>query len=172
MVSAPEGLRELPRLAAEQVRARVAGVPDPELPVVTLAELGVIRSVGLAPDGRLEVVVTPTYLGCPAMPAIEAGIRAVLVACGHPDGRVRQVLAPPWSTERITPEGRRKLAEHGIAPPGAVDAPVAVRLGLGARCPHCGSEATRPQSAFGATRCQAVVFCTACRETFAHLKAM
>ncbi|GGV23457.1 phenylacetate-CoA oxygenase subunit PaaJ [Kitasatospora herbaricolor] len=171
-MSAAESRPQPPRLAADLVRARVAAVPDPELPVVTLAELGVIRSVGLAPDGLLEVVVTPTYLGCPAMPVIEAGIRAVLAACGHADGRVRQVLAPPWSTDRISSEGRRKLAEHGIAPPGAVDAPVAVRLGLGARCPHCGSMTTRPQSAFGATRCQAIVFCTACRETFAHLKAM
>ncbi|MCX5214392.1 phenylacetate-CoA oxygenase subunit PaaJ [Kitasatospora sp. NBC_00240] len=160
------------RLPAEQVRVRVGDVPDPELPVVTLADLGVIRSVGFAADGRMEVVVTPTFLGCPAMPVIEAGIREALTACGHPDGRVRQVLAPAWTTDRITPEGRRKLAEHGIAPPGAVDGPVEVRLGLGARCPHCGSTATRPQSTFGATRCQAIVLCTACRETFAHLKAM
>jgi ring-1,2-phenylacetyl-CoA epoxidase subunit PaaD len=106
------------------------------------------------------------------MPVIEAGILAVLAECGHPDGRVRQVLGPPWSTDRITAEGHRKLAEHGIAPPGRPDAPVPVRLGLGARCPNCGSTATRPQSPFGATRCQSVVVCTACRETFAQLKAM
>jgi ring-1,2-phenylacetyl-CoA epoxidase subunit PaaD len=166
--AAPAG----PRLSTDQVRARVDTVPDPELPMVTLADLGVIRSVREAEDGVLEVVITPTFLGCPAMPVIEAGIRAVLLDCGHSDGRVRQVLAPAWTTDWITAEGRRKLSEHGIAPPGAASAPLPVRLGFGRPCPHCGSVATRPQSPFGATRCQAVLVCTACLESFAHLKAM
>lgn len=161
-----------PRLAADQVRARVNTVPDPELPMVTLADLGVIRAVAVAADGILEVVITPTFLGCPAMPTIEAEIRAVLANCGHPDGRIRQVLAPAWTTDWISAEGRRKLSEHGIAPPHAAQAPLSVRLGFGLPCPNCGSAATRPQSPFGATRCQAVLVCTACQETFAHLKAM
>ncbi|MEU8520056.1 1,2-phenylacetyl-CoA epoxidase subunit PaaD [Streptomyces sp. NPDC048577] len=160
------------RLSAERVRERVNQVPDPELPMISLGDLGVVRSVEEASDGALEVVVTPTYLGCPAMPAIEAGIREALDSTGHPDGRVRKVLAPAWSTDRISAEGRRKLAAHGIAPPGPAGDPLPVRIGLGAPCPHCGSTATRPQSPFGATRCQAVLVCTACRETFAHLKAM
>ncbi|MFE9258358.1 1,2-phenylacetyl-CoA epoxidase subunit PaaD [Streptomyces sp. NPDC006879] len=160
------------RLPAERVRERVNQVPDPELPMISLADLGVVRRVEEAPDGALEVVITPTYLGCPAMPAIEAGIREALVSSGHPDGRVRQVLAPAWSTDWISAEGRRKLAAHGIAPPGPAGDPLPVRIGLGVACPHCGSTATRPQSPFGATRCQAVLVCTACRETFAHLKAM
>ncbi|MBL1098522.1 1,2-phenylacetyl-CoA epoxidase subunit PaaD [Streptomyces coffeae] len=159
-------------MAAGEVRARVAAVPDPELPMVTLADLGVLRAVEPAPDGVLEVVITPTFLGCPAMPSIEAAIRDVLAACGHPEGRVRQELAPAWTSDWISAEGRRKLAEHGIAPPGPATGPLPVRLGLGVPCPHCGSAATRPQSPFGATRCQAVLVCAACRETFAQLKAM
>nr|AIF33758.1 phenylacetate-CoA oxygenase [Streptomyces sp. ADM21] len=160
------------RLDADAVRERVNTVPDPELPMISLADLGVIRAVQPTDDGALEVVITPTYLGCPAMPAIEAGIRAVLSESGHPDARVRQVLAPAWTTDWITDEGRRKLSEHGIVPPGPAGAPLPVRIGLGAPCPHCGSVATRPQSHFGATRCQAVLVCTSCQETFAHLKAM
>jgi ring-1,2-phenylacetyl-CoA epoxidase subunit PaaD len=159
-------------IAVERVRAQVDTVPDPELPMVTLADLGVIRAVEVAADGVLEVVITPTFLGCPAMPAIEAGIRAALADCGHPDGRVRQVLSPAWTSDWISAEGRRKLSEHGIVPPGAATAPLSVRLGFGLPCPNCGSEATRPQSSFGATRCQAVMVCTTCRETFAHMKAM
>nr|AWX24493.1 phenylacetate-CoA oxygenase subunit PaaJ [Streptomyces conglobatus] len=159
-------------MAAGEVRARVGAVPDPELPMVTLADLGVLRAVAPAPDGVLEVQVTPTFLGCPAMPAIEAAIREVLAACGHPRGRVRQVLAPAWTSDWISAAGRRKLAAHGIAPPGPAAGPLPVRLGFGVPCPHCGSAATRPQSPFGATRCQSVLVCTACRETFAQLRAV
>ncbi|MEV5511024.1 1,2-phenylacetyl-CoA epoxidase subunit PaaD [Streptomyces orinoci] len=159
-------------LPPEEVLARVSTVPDPELPMVTLADLGVVRAVERAADGALEVVITPTFLGCPAMPAIERALREVLAACGHPQGRVRQVLAPAWTSDWISAEGRRKLAGHGIVPPGPASAPLPVRLGLGLPCPHCGSVATWPQSPFGATRCQAVLVCTACQETFAHLKAM
>ncbi len=112
---------------------------------------------------------TPTFLGCPALSAIASAIADVLTECGHPDGRVRQVMAPAWSTDRITASGRRKLAEHGIAPPGPTTAPRHVRVGFGAPCPHCGSWATRPHSAFGPTRCQSILLCTACRETFPYL---
>ena len=161
-----------PRLAAGQVRVRAGLVPDPELPMVTLADLGVLRAVRAGTDGVLEIVITPTFLGCPAMRVIEAELLAVLAAAGHPDGRVRQELAPAWSSDWISAEGRRKLAEHGIAPPGPANEPLPVRLGLAAPCPHCGSAATRPQSMFGATRCQTVLVCTACLETFAQMKGM
>jgi ring-1,2-phenylacetyl-CoA epoxidase subunit PaaD len=157
------------RLAVEEVRARVHDLPDPELPVVTLGELGVIREVCLADDGRPEVTFTPTFLGCPALGAITSAITDVLRECGHPDGRVRQVMTPVWTTDRITASGRRKLAEHGIAPPGPTTAPRPVRVGFGATCPHCGSLATRPHSPFGPTRCQSILLCTACRETFPYL---
>ena len=163
------------RLSAEEVRERVAALPDPELPVIGLGDLGVVHSVAPGADGVLEVEITPTYLGCPALPEITAAVRDVLAACGHPEGRVRQVLAPPWTTDRITPEGRRRLAEHGIAPPvsPAPGGPGPVPVGLGeVSCPHCGSRATRPHSPFGPSRCQSVLWCTACREPFPHLTAL
>ncbi|MFF9090564.1 1,2-phenylacetyl-CoA epoxidase subunit PaaD [Streptomyces sp. NPDC014991] len=160
-------------LAAEEVRRRVEAVPDPELPVIGLGDLGVVGSVGPGPDGTLEVEITPTYLGCPALPAITAAVREVLVACGHPDGRVRQVLSPLWTTDRITARGLRTLAAHGIAPPvsPATGGPALVELGT-VPCPHCGSRATRPHSPFGPSRCQSVLWCTACREPFPHLTAL
>ncbi|MFF1377816.1 1,2-phenylacetyl-CoA epoxidase subunit PaaD [Streptomyces sp. NPDC058308] len=160
------------RLTPEQVRERVAAVADPELPLITLGELGVVREVTAGPDGTVEVTVTPTYTGCPAMDVIVADIRTELARCGHPDGRVRTVLAPAWTTDWITADGRRKLAENGISPPGSRTAPLDLRLGTGVACPHCGSTATRPQSPFGATRCQSVLVCLSCRETFGHMKAI
>ncbi|MEE1928334.1 1,2-phenylacetyl-CoA epoxidase subunit PaaD [Streptomyces sp. TRM 70351] len=156
-----------------EVRALVEAVPDPELPVISLGDLGVIRSVAPAADGALDVEITPTYLGCPALPAIVSAIQDVLTASGHPDGRVRQVLSPPWTTDLITAAGREKLAAHGIAPPGPApaDGPVPVALAA-VPCPHCGSRATRPHSPFGPARCQSVLRCTACRELFPHLSAL
>ncbi|MFF7073073.1 1,2-phenylacetyl-CoA epoxidase subunit PaaD [Streptomyces pseudovenezuelae] len=161
------------RRPAAEVRERVGAFPDPELPVIGLGDLGVVGRVAPGADGVLEVEITPTYLGCPALPEITAAVREVLADCGHPDGRVRHVLAPPWTTDRITPEGRRALAAHGIAPPvtPAPDRPVPVALGA-VPCPHCGSRATRPHSAFGPARCQSVLWCTACREPFPHLTAL
>src|SRR5690606_20103008 len=99
------------------VRDLVAQVPDPEIPVVTIEDLGILRDVRLAADGTVEVDITPTYSGCPAMEAIQAEIEQRLTAAGHEKVRVRHVLAPAWTTDWISAEGRRKLAEHGIAPP-------------------------------------------------------
>ncbi|MFF9278976.1 1,2-phenylacetyl-CoA epoxidase subunit PaaD [Streptomyces griseosporeus] len=164
---------ESSRRSAGEVRERVAALPDPELPVIGLGDLGVVGSVAPAADGVLEVEITPTYLGCPALPEITAAVREVLTACGHPDGRVVQVLTPPWTTDRITPEGRRRLAAHGIAPPVSPAPGTPVTVGLGeVPCPHCGSRATRPHSVFGPSRCQSVLWCTACREPFPHLTAL
>ncbi|MBZ3906075.1 MULTISPECIES: 1,2-phenylacetyl-CoA epoxidase subunit PaaD [Streptomyces] len=160
------------RMDLDQVGARVGAVPDPELPMVTLADLGVLRSVREDADGVVEVVVTPTYLGCPALPVIESDLRTVLADCGHPDGRVTWALSPPWTSDLISEAGRSKLAGHGIAPPGPAAAPLPVRLGLGRPCPHCGSVATRPLGPFGATGCQTVLTCTACHESFPHMKAV
>lgn len=147
-------------------------VVDPEIPVLTIADLGVLRDVREA-EGRVEVTITPTYSGCPAMDTIRADIEAALHAGGYPDVVVRTELAPAWTTDWMSPAGRRKLTEYGIAPPGErspVGGPVAVELGV--RCPLCGSPDTRVQSRFGSTSCKALRVCNACQEPFDHFRAI
>jgi ring-1,2-phenylacetyl-CoA epoxidase subunit PaaD len=160
----------------EMLRAFVRQVPDPEIPVLTIADLGVLRDVTVGEDGRAEVTITPTYSGCPAMDAIRADVRQVLAEHGYADATVRIVLAPAWTTDWITEAGRRALAEHGIAPPGPRPAPgpVFVRLGRPerVRCPRCGSADTREVSRFGSTACKALRACNACAEPFDHFKAL
>ncbi|MGF1426655.1 1,2-phenylacetyl-CoA epoxidase subunit PaaD [Kitasatospora sp. LaBMicrA B282] len=161
--------------ALAELRAAVEALPDPELPMLTLGDLGIVRAVRAGADGRPEVELTPTFLGCPAMAVIERSVAEVLATAGHPQGRVHRVLSPAWRSEWLSERARQQLAEHGIAPPPRT-APVPgtagpVPMTLTAPCPHCGSPATRPQSPFGATRCQALLFCTACRETFAQFRA-
>jgi ring-1,2-phenylacetyl-CoA epoxidase subunit PaaD len=144
----------------------VGAVPDPEIPVVTIAELGILRSVSVV-DGRAVVEITPTYSGCPALEAIADDVARVLAGAGYADAEVRTVLAPAWSTDAITDAGRRKLAAYGIAPPGPT-----VSLTLSVRCPQCGSPDTRESSRFGSTPCKSLWVCRACREPFDHLKAI
>ncbi len=150
------------------VRAAVAAVRDPELPVVTIEELGILRDVHTGDDGTV-VTVTPTYSGCPAMRTISYDIRAALAAVGVADVQVRTVLDPPWSTDRITAEGRRKLADAGIAPPGPVTrGPIDVQLSV--RCPLCGSPDTEQLSRFAAAACLSLWRCRSCREPFDRVK--
>lgn len=149
-------------------RAIVAAVPDPELPVVTIEELGILRDVEQQPDGRVVVTITPTYSGCPAIEAIREAIAGRLAAAGHA-AEVRTVLSPAWTTDWISESGRRKLAEAGIAPPGPADAPL---LSLGVCCPRCGSFDTREVSRFGSTACKAHHVCQACAEPFDRMKAI
>jgi ring-1,2-phenylacetyl-CoA epoxidase subunit PaaD len=166
---------------------RIAGsVPDPELPVLSLTELGVLRAVhSLGPD-RVEVELSPTYTGCPAIEAMSADIERVLHEHGVPEVTVRPVLSPAWSTDDITPEGRRKLREFGIAPPRTTHAPAGpVALTLGptrhtaedataepVACPHCGSTDTELLSRFSSTACKALRRCLDCREPFDHFKEL
>jgi ring-1,2-phenylacetyl-CoA epoxidase subunit PaaD len=155
------------------VRTVVAGVVDPELRVVTIEELGILREVSQDPDtGTVTVTITPTYSGCPAMDVIRADIRHALAGAGHDDADVRTVLRPAWSTDMITSEGRAKLAAAGIAPPptGRRDGPVPLRLS--ARCPQCGSPDTEEISRFGSTACKALWRCRACREPFDLVKPL
>ena len=151
--------------ALAELRRRIEQVPDPELPVVSIADLGILRAVAER-DGIVEVMITPTYAGCPAMDSIRADIEA---AAAPQPVLVTTVLAPAWTTDDITEAGRRALAEHGIAPPtpaGTVD------LVLGVRCPHCGSVATRELSHFGSTACKALYVCSACAEPFDFFKPL
>jgi ring-1,2-phenylacetyl-CoA epoxidase subunit PaaD len=149
-----------------RVRAAVAQVVDPELRVVSIEELGILRDVSVVPEtGQVTVTIRPTYSGCPALDAIRADIEAAAREVGHPDVRVRTVLAPPWSTDDITESGRCKLAAAGIAPPGQV------RVQLSVRCPRCGSPETEQLSRFGSTACKALWRCRSCAEPFEHIKA-
>jgi len=158
-------------------RAVAATVTDPELPMLTLADLGVLRDVRTDENGTVVVEITPTYSGCPAMGVMRADLVLALHRAGFPDVDVRTVLAPAWSTDWISADGRRKLAEAGIAPPGpAPHRPVGpVPLDLGptrrtADCPLCGSSDTESLSEFGATACKAMRRCRACLEPFEHVK--
>ncbi len=153
-----------------------AAVPDPELPMVTVADLGILRDVA-AEDGRLVVTITPTYSGCPALREIAQDLRRRLGAAGFADVWVRTALAPAWSSDWITAEGRRKLRDAGIAPPGpARPGPVPLTLTVTGRepvtCPRCGSADTAQTAAFGATACKALFRCETCREPFEHVKAI
>ena len=170
------------RLPVDTGRARkVAGeVFDPELPVLSLADLGVLRGVELGEDGVTVVVtITPTYSGCPAMATIRADLQYRLHEAGFERVEVRTRLHPAWTTDWISDRGRRRLREAGIAPPGAVPPRPAgpTRLTLMASpppvpCPQCGSSDTRETSRFGSTACTAQYRCGACDEPFPHVKEL
>ena len=146
------------------LRDAVAGVEDPELRVVTIEDLGILRDVTV--DGaRATVTITPTYSGCPAMDVIRADIAAAARRAGY-EAEVRTVLSPAWSTDRITESGRAKLAAAGIAPPGPV------LLAISPRCPHCGSPDTQQLSRFGSTACKSLWRCRACAEPFDAVKPL
>ncbi|MQA77258.1 MAG: phenylacetate-CoA oxygenase subunit PaaJ [Streptosporangiales bacterium] len=159
-------------VTATKARDVAAEVVDPEIPVLTIADLGVLRDVTVDAAGAVEVVITPTYSGCPAMEAIRADIEGALHGAGYTDVRVRTVLSPAWTTDWLTDEGRRKLSAYGVAPPGPATAGTPVTVPLSVRCPRCGSLDTRETSRFGSTACKALHACRACAEPFDALKAL
>jgi ring-1,2-phenylacetyl-CoA epoxidase subunit PaaD len=159
-----------PAATAERVRAAVAAVVDPEIRVVTIEELGILRDVSVAADGRAKVTITPTYSGCPAMDVIRREVAAAALAGGAAGVDVETVLSPAWTTDLISASGRDKLAAAGIAPPGPARRQGLVTLKLSVRCPRCGSTATEQLSRFGSTACKALWRCTECREPFDQIK--
>jgi ring-1,2-phenylacetyl-CoA epoxidase subunit PaaD len=154
-----------------------AQTPDPELPMVTLADLGILRDVHADRDG-VVVTITPTYTGCPAMREISHDLRHRLEQAGYHHVTVRTQLAPGWSSDWITADGRRKLAEAGIAPRRPAPArggPIPLTLGPPRDvidCPHCGSTRTTRTAEFGATACKALYRCEECREPFEYVKPL
>jgi ring-1,2-phenylacetyl-CoA epoxidase subunit PaaD len=144
--------------------ALLAEVPDPEIPVLSIVDLGIVRHVRQEADGRLHVGITPTYSGCPATEVIRIAARAALDAGGYADAVLEQVLSPPWSTEWLTSAARAKLRAYGIAPP-EWHAPLVP-------CPRCGSRATERVSEFGSTPCKAHYRCGACLEPFDYFKCL
>ncbi len=152
------------------VRELVGTIPDPELPMVSIADLGILRDVRVDDDGQTVVEITPTYSGCPAVDAIRDDIVRALDAEGVA-GRVDVMLSPAWTTDWISDSGRAALAEAGIAPP-APRVGTRVSLGLGIRCPRCGSLHTRELSHFGSTACKALWVCERCHEPFDRFKEL
>ncbi|GEP33704.1 phenylacetate-CoA oxygenase subunit PaaJ [Nocardioides szechwanensis] len=158
--------------------AVAASVTDPEMPMLTLEDLGVLRDVEVAADGAVVVAITPTYSGCPAMATMRDDLVHRLHDAGYDDVRVRVELSPAWSSDWITERGRRALAAHGLSAPGPAPQPDTsgpVPLNLlprrrDLRCPQCGSAEVELTSEFGATACKALYRCTACLEPFEHVK--
>jgi ring-1,2-phenylacetyl-CoA epoxidase subunit PaaD len=147
-------------------------VTDPELPFLTIRDLGILRDVRKAGDGVIEVVITPTYSGCPANDIIALDIATALAKAGIVDARVVLVRSPAWTTDWITPEGRRKLAANGIAPPPPAAGKRALFSSETLSCPLCGSADTEQVSAFGSTACKAHHRCRDCREPFEAFKCI
>jgi ring-1,2-phenylacetyl-CoA epoxidase subunit PaaD len=152
-----------PRLA--DIRAVLDEVVDPEIPVLTIADIGILRDVAVE-DGRVVVTITPTYSGCPAMDVIRAEVGQALERAGYGDAEVRTVFSPAWTTDWMSEAGKRKLAEFGIAPPH----PVAVTERPPVLCPRCRSEETHVVSEFGSTACKALLVCDRCGEPFDYFK--
>jgi len=172
----PVGAAQQPVGTDDVARAwrAAASVSDPEIPVLTIEDLGVLRDVRVDGDGsggaRVTVTITPTYSGCPAMDAIRDDVVLALTAAGFDDVDVRLVLAPAWTTDWMTDAGKRKLVGYGIAPPTGRAGAGPIRLALSVRCPRCGSLDTRELARFGSTSCKALYECRACLEPFDHFK--
>lgn len=164
-------------VSAGDAWSALARVPDPEIPVVSVVELGIVRSIDVI-GRRARVRVTPTYSGCPATDMIVADIGQALRSAGFDDVRVDVALAPPWTTDWIAPEARRKLAEFGIAPPGVARARIDVagisplRRVASIACPRCGSTKTTLLAQFSSTACKALYRCEACLEPFDYMKPL
>jgi ring-1,2-phenylacetyl-CoA epoxidase subunit PaaD len=160
-------------VTVERVWQALGEIPDPEIPVLSLVDLGVVRDVEVAEE-RVHVEFTPTFLGCPALEVMRDRMEeAVRALGGEPD--VEVVQDDSWSTDRITPKGRRKLREAGFAPPAPREAagPTLVQLQSQAfRCPYCGSTETRLENLFGPTPCRSIRYCTACRQPFEQFKTI
>ena len=164
------------RSAVAPVWRALAAVADPELPLVSIVELGIVRAVELA-GAQWVITLTPTYSGCPAMRVIEDDVCSAVAAATGASPRIVTALAPPWTSDWIAPEARRKLREAGIAPPHALVAAaggaarrVAFRRAAPVRCPNCGSLATRELARFGSTACKAQYRCDHCLEPFDYFK--
>ncbi len=160
-------------VTAEQVWKALAEVPDPEIPVISVVDLGVVRDVQVE-DGRVRVEFTPTFLGCPALEVMREQMAARIAELGA-EPEIEVVLDDSWSTDRITPEGREKLRAAGLAPPAPrpAGAPALVQLeSTGFRCPYCGSHDTGLENIFGPTPCRSLRYCRSCRLPFEQFKTI
>jgi len=160
-------------ITPERAWEALRGVPDPEVPALSVVDLGIVRALEVT-DAEVTVDVTPTYSGCPALEVIEREIGRALEAAGAGQVVVRRVFTPAWTTDMISDTGRQRLKSYGIAPPGPVVAEPLIALGPTVRrvaCPFCGSSDTTIKSEFGPTPCKALYTCQGCRQPFEHFKA-
>lgn len=163
------GMARPPVDVAERARRVAATVVDPEVPVLTIEDLGVLRDVTVD-AGRVTVTITPTYSGCPAVDTIRDDLLLALTDAGFDDVAVRLTLAPAWTTDWMSESGKEKLRAYGIAPPTGRAAVGPIRVALAVKCPRCGSLDTRELARFGSTSCKALYECRACLEPFDHFK--
>jgi ring-1,2-phenylacetyl-CoA epoxidase subunit PaaD len=158
----------------DAVLAVLDTVMDPEVPVLSVRELGIVRKVDVSADGAVTVVVTPTYSGCPAIQVIEQDILAALHAAGFVDARIRTVYSPPWTSDWIPEPARAKLKAYGIAPPPAAtesgDLVQLLRAPRTPQCPYCDSRDTEVRSEFGSTACKSICWCRSCGQPFEEFK--
>lgn len=159
-------------LELQRARIAAASVVDPEIPVLTIEDLGVLREVRRGPDDAVEVVITPTYSGCPAMNLIALEIEMAVERAGIENPRIVTVLSPAWTTDWMSEPGRAKLEKYGIAPPVGKASRRALFGEVAVSCPKCGSEQTERISEFGSTACKALYRCLACREPFDYFKCI
>ena len=158
-------------LAAAALDELIHDIEDPELPHVTIGDLGIVRSIQITGDGTVDVRLTPTYTGCPATEQIRDDVEAVIRAAGY-EPHVAMVMSPAWTTDWITARGRDRLHAAGITPPPPAGDPGTIPVDLPVQCPRCGSRRTRLVSHFGGTACKASYVCNACTEPFEHFKAL
>ena len=161
-----------PDRVIDEIRVLLDQVADPEIPVLTIADLGILQDV-CRHEGRVRVVITPTYSGCPAMQTIEQDIRTVLTENGYEDVEVATRISPPWTTDWLSEAGREKLLQYGIVPPaGSADKQSLRMPDTGVACPRCRSAATEEISRFGSTPCKALYRCNECLEPFDYFKCI
>ncbi|AEA44387.1 1,2-phenylacetyl-CoA epoxidase subunit PaaD [Fluviicola taffensis] len=148
-------------------------VPDPEVPVLSIIDLGIVRGVKVISDSEVHITITPTYSGCPAMNYIEKSIQEILTEKGFKTIHIDTILAPAWTTDWMSENGKKKLLEYGIAPPvNEVDKLVLFGTAPTVKCPQCGSKDTKMLSQFGSTACKALYQCTSCLEPFDYFKCL
>lgn len=162
-----------PRQKAWDIAATVV---DPEIPVLSIADLGILRNVEASDTGSIKVTITPTYSGCPAMDAIRDDLKTAFAKEGYPDVEVDLVLAPAWTTDWMTDQGKAKLQEYGIAPPTGLSHAERhagpIRLKMAVKCPQCASLNTKELTRFGSTSCKALYVCQDCKEPFDYFKVL
>lgn len=159
-----------PAVDEAAVHTALAEVPDPELPMLSVVDLGIVHRIDVASgDGPIRVEILPTFVGCPALELIKSSIAARLATFGRPV-EVAATFEVPWTSDRISPAGRRALESAGIAPPGPVTTPTLITLEPRVPCPHCGSRDTVLENVFGPTQCRTIRFCRGCRQPFEAIK--